>query len=212
MPTHRNSTFLVVCEGSDETHLANKLVALLGQPEVSVDIMNAEGNSGIKSVVSSGIKIPGPPINKLFLLRDAERSFSKTGTSCENILEHVGFPIPNKSLEIASYKSKHACYAILPHDKLNGAIEDTCLSATKYPEILSCVTQMLDCAKAHYPAGFASTPTTDRKSLAGAYLAACPTDKFIHRVGLGFSRNLFDLNSVHFEPISEALRRMFAIQ
>ena len=83
MKQRKHST-LIITEGEDEEGLVKALIQHLSLPKC--DVINAQGSGNLKDSATAAIKIPGPPVQSLALVRDAELDAGKAAESARNIL------------------------------------------------------------------------------------------------------------------------------
>ena len=188
----RKHTALIITEGEDEEGLVTALISHLSLTEC--DVINAEGRSNLKNRTAAALKTPGPPVRALAIVRDAESSPAQTRQSTCDILNGLGFVAPNAAFEIAESADVVCGYAILPDAVRPGAIEDICLGSLRNEAASGCVDLFFDCL-GKSGVGCGRSGQVVKKARVQAYLAACATDRVVHRAGLGFLKGHFDLDS-----------------
>lgn len=198
----RRSSVLIIAEGEDEEGLVKALIKHLQLPDC--DVINAEGRGNLKDRTTAAMKIPGPPIGALAIVRDAESDAKGAATSTQNILVAAGFEAPDAPFQICRSAKGTCGYAVLPDGVRSGSIEDLCLEATSDQRVTGCIDSFFHClvksgAKNH------KSESVERKARVQAYLAGCATDRVVHRAGLGFLKGHFDLDSVCLLPMHSFL-------
>jgi len=201
----RRHSVLLITEGEDEEGLVRALIKHLSLPDC--DVINAEGTGNLKPRTTAAMKIPGPPVHSLGIVRDAEADAARAAASARDILTSAGFEAPASAFQVAR-TTKGACgYAILPDGQRAGSIEDICLQSTCNVDTWRCVNLLFECLEKSAAKGCQSEQV-ERKARVQAYLAACATDRVVHRAGLGFMKGHFDLDSACLAPMREFLQAL----
>jgi hypothetical protein len=95
-----------------------------------------------------------------------------------------------------------AFFFALPDDQTTGRIENLCLQAPVFPDILACAERMYDCAIAAAP-----PYAIDReKSIIAAYLSMMRRPGL--ELGTGAGAGCWDLKSAVFSPLREFIRSL----
>lgn len=197
---------LIVAEGEDEGHLASAILDSIGIKKV--DVRPAQGEGDIRPQAFAAIKMPGPPVTRLVIIRDAEDSRERRTQSTRGLLRDLGFPNPKDSLVIAKEAGKVAGFAILPWDQDQGSAEDVCLRAVVSPKALSAFDTVLDGLEAD-GVFLPKSNVVRQKARTQAYLAGVAKDRVVHRCGLGVRHGHFDLHSPALQPLVTFLRTVF---
>ena len=95
---------MVVAEGEDEKGLVGALVRHLSLPEC--DIFNVEGSGNLKDRTAAATKIPGPPMQAIAIVRDAESDAASAAASARDILRSTGFLAPDTPFRVADTDGK----------------------------------------------------------------------------------------------------------
>jgi hypothetical protein len=199
----RAHSVLIITEGEDEQGLVVALLKHLKLPDC--DVINAEGMTKLKDRTAAAVKTPGPHIDALAIVRDAELDAVRTAQSTRDILNHVGFAAPPLAFQVQSCAKGTCGYAILPDGVRAGSIEDICLESANEPAAQKCVEAFFNCLAKSGVARHTSD-AVKKKAHVQAYLAGRATDRVVHRAGLGFRRGCYDLDSKCLSPMREFLQ------
>lgn len=206
-PEVRQTPNLILAEGEDEFQLITSFLAHGSFPKC--DVRDVKGKDNFSDTAIAAFKTRGPPIRSIGIVRDAETCASAQEKSTIGIFEALARKglIPNDCIPSKTYLVNHSGnittgFAIVPHDKEEGATENLCMRAPAFPEALKCTDQMFSCLDENSAAQF-ETDITREKARVQAYLAAAATKRVYHRCGLGAMNGLFDLDHACFDTIKE---------
>ncbi len=201
----RQHTFLIITEGEDEQGLVEALLKQLSLP--SCDVVNAEGAGNLRDRTAAAIKMSGPPLQAVGIVRDAESDCPAVLQSSRDILNSIGFVAPEGPFQVKRERGVATGYAVLPDGVHNGAIEDICLLSIPCSDTRACVDSLFECLR-RKKVNRHSSKRVENKARVQAYLAARATDRVVHRAGLGFIRGHFDLEAEPLAPLREFLRTL----
>jgi len=187
---------LILVEGKDDLHLIQRIC---GQEDLAglIEIRFYGGVSRLRPFLGVLIKDAGfGKVTHIGLTRDADDGAASALQSL-----HDAWGYASQTLTDFGRTPPEAFFFALPDDQTTGRIENLCLQAPAFPEILTCAKRMYDCAVAVDP----QPDAIDReKSVITAYLS------MMHRPGLelgtGAAAGCWDLNSAVFSPLREFIR------
>lgn len=137
-------------------------------------------------------------VRKVGLTRDADldpqaakQSLAGAWGRTESTLRAIGVGIPAHD------------FFVLPDDANAGRLENLCLRAPAFPEVLRCAEEMHQCATA-----VADYEIDREKSIVSAYLAMMRQSRL--QVGTGAQAGCWNLGSDAFGPLRNFIRRMGA--
>ncbi len=200
----RSHTFLVIAEGEDDESLCKALCDLLN---IQADVFVAKSKDNIRTILRAAIKIPGPPVTKIGIMRDAEDSADNQFRSAADALGSIDFPIPSQNLIVARDEVHATAILINPPQAQTGSIESLMFEAVEHQDAYTCTTLLMDCLKERGAAKY-KTDVVELKAKMAVYLASCATDRTRHRVGMGIPTGAFNLDAACFDPIKAVLTQL----
>jgi len=206
MPSQRRTSHLIIAEGEDDEALAE---ALSRDLDLTVDVIKAGSKDAIRDKVGAAIKMPGPRVTRVCIVRDAEGDAARQFQSSADALDAYGFPRPERPMQVATDDKARGLVIVNPPDSESGTIEDLMLRAVANPATLACAEEFHNCLDGRDVARFQNA-VVRKKSLVQAYLAGMAETRTDHRIYLGLWRDAFHLDADVLKPIRDTLREIFS--
>jgi len=186
---------LILVEGKDDLHLIQRIC---GQEELAglIEIRFYGGVSKLRPFLGALIRDAGfGKVTHIGLTRDADAGAASALQSL-----HDAWGYASQTLTGFGRTPPEAFFFALPDDQTIGRIENLCLQAPVFPDILACAERMYECAIAAAP-----PYAIDReKSIIAAYLSMMRRPGL--ELGTGAEAGCWNLGSPVFSPLREFIR------
>lgn len=161
------ATIAIFVEGGDD----QKMVERLLPPDAPIWMLKLDGSDEAASrrMAEAASKDSGwYAIQTVIVVFDAGEAPDASQARCRDLIERVGFPVPNQLGDVASQGTRRAGYFLVPHDAPGGS-ETLLLRASR--------TELVDCVDALFACTGGSVGTIERRDKARAWaLAATQPD------------------------------------
>ncbi len=200
---------LLLAEGKDAFHFFCHACNFYRQVE-DVQVMNFGGNDELPNFLSDLTIMDGfDEVNTIVIARDAETDAEAAIMSIQDAIERANnknsanVPIPEKSFTYSQNSFMKTALMIFPGpQQKDGTLEDLCLLTIENDQLLECVDDYLECAKAKGE----QLPRIHKNKL-HCFLAG--KDKSVGKpIGLAFKAKVWPSDHSALEPFKRIIQEM----